>query len=113
MLILSNSRDHISISMDLQCERVVSMNKRTVELSILKTLSQGNKIPGSLHYFVEKNILGDLIESLEEEGFIEGATVIRGSYDNSVFLIYLETTKITPKGREFLEDHQDSNGNIA
>ena len=82
----------------------MATNKLKVMLNFMKEINGGN-IPKYSDYGLEKTEFYNIIDSCQKEGLIEGAAFSRGGRGNKILIAYLEDTKLTVKGEEYLDEH--------
>lgn len=75
-------------------------------LKLIKDLSEANIEPKFSDYNTDVKEFGDIVDMVQNEGYISGAKVVRGGQDNEALVIFLNTTKITIKGLQYLEDNK-------
>lgn len=75
----------------------MAINKLKVMLSFMREINDGN-IPKSADYDLSNEDLWDIVEACQDEGLIKGAT-------HAGAILFLERTKLTVKGLEYLHDH--------
>lgn len=81
----------------------MAINKLKVMLSFMRELNDGN-IPTYSDYGLEKKEFYDIIDACQDEGLIKGARFTRG-HGNEIIISFLENTKLTVKGMEYLNEH--------
>lgn len=81
----------------------MATNKLKVMLSFMRELNDGN-IPTHSDYGLEKSEFYDIIDACQDEGLIKGASFSRGK-GNEILIAFLENTKLTVKGMEYLDEH--------
>lgn len=81
----------------------MATNKLKVMLSFMRELNDGN-IPTYSDYGLEKAEFYDIVEACQDEGLIKGAKFSRGK-GNEILIAFLENTKLTVKGMEYLDEH--------
>jgi len=81
----------------------MAINKLKVMLSFMRELNDGN-IPTYSDYGLEKTEFYDIIDACQDEGLIKGASFSRGK-GNRILIAFLENTKLTVKGMEYLDSH--------
>ena len=69
----------------------------------MRELNDGN-IPTYSDYGLEKSEFYDIIDACQDEGLIKGANFSRGK-GNKILIAFLENTKLTVKGMEYLDEH--------
>ena len=75
-------------------------NKLKVMLSFMREINDGN-IPEAKDHDMGNSEFWDIIEACQDEGLIKGAKCARGG---TKCILYLENTKLTVKGLEYLND---------
>ena len=81
----------------------MATNKLKVMLSFMRELNDGN-IPSFSDYEMDKTEFYDIIDACQDEGLIKGARFSRGK-GNEILIAFLEHTKLTVKGMEYLDSH--------
>lgn len=81
----------------------MATNRLKVMLSFMRELNDGN-IPTYSDYGLEKSEFYDIIDACQDAGLIKGATFSRGN-GNEILIVFLENTKLTVKGMEYLDEH--------
>lgn len=81
----------------------MATNKLKVMLSFMREINDGN-IPSHTDYELEKTEFYDIIDACQDEGLIKGANFSRGK-GNRILIAFLENTKLTVKGLEYLDEH--------
>ncbi len=81
----------------------MATNKLKVMLSFMRELNDGN-IPAYSDYGLEKGEFYDIVDACQDEGLIKGARFSRGK-GNEILIAFLENTKLTVKGMEYLDEH--------
>ena len=81
----------------------MATNKLKVMLSFMRELNDGN-ISTHSDYGLEKSEFYDIIDACQDEGLIKGASFSRGK-GNEILIAFLENTKLTVKGMEYLDEH--------
>ena len=81
----------------------MTTNKLKVMLSFMREINDGN-IPSHTDYGLEKTEFYDIIDACQDEGLIKGANFSRGK-GNRILIAFLENTKLTVKGLEYLDEH--------
>jgi acyl CoA:acetate/3-ketoacid CoA transferase alpha subunit len=81
------------------------MNKKKIIYSILKEIEKGDSEPRAGDYEINQNEFGNLIDLMQNDGLIIGATVTRGGMGHNVQIVFLNTAKITMRGLDYLEEN--------
>jgi len=82
----------------------MAINKLEVMLNFMREINNGN-IPKHSDYELEKTEFYDIIDICQNEGLIEGATFARVGRGNKITMAFLENTKLTVKGIEYLNKY--------
>lgn len=82
---------------------MASKDKLKIMLSFMRELNDGN-IAKPEDYEIDNNEFYDIIDACQDEGLIKGAQFARGK-GNQIIIPYLENTKLTVKGMEYLHDN--------
>lgn len=83
---------------------MASKDKLKIMLSFMRELNDGN-IPHAVDYELDKDEFADIIEACQDAGYIKGASIQRAGLGNKVAMMWLEQTKLTVKGLEYLHDN--------
>ena len=78
------------------------MNKKKVIYGILSDIKKGGNLPKSTDFNLSLIEFRDLIDQIQDDDLIKGASVPRGQGDPARMVI-LDAAKITLKGLAFLE----------
>lgn len=81
----------------------MAINKLKVMLSFMREINDSN-IPSYSDYGLEKTEFYDIVEACQDEGLIKGARFSKGK-GNEIVIAFLEHTKLTVKGMEYLDEH--------
>lgn len=81
----------------------MATNKLKVMLSFMRELNDGN-VPTYSDYNLGKTEFYDIVDACQDEGLIKGARFSRGK-SNEIIIAFLENTKLTVKGMEYLDEH--------
>lgn len=81
----------------------MATNKLKVMLSFMRELNDGN-VPTYSDYNLGKTEFYDIVDACQDEGLIKGARFSRGK-GNEILIAFLENTKLTVKGMEYLDEH--------
>ena len=71
----------------------------------MKEIEKVENKPKDSDYEISKDEFGDLIEIIDNEDLIKGASVLRGGIVNHVQAVLLQSAKITMKGLDYLEEN--------
>lgn len=82
----------------------MTTDKLKVMLSFMKEISNGN-IPKHSDYGLEETEFYNIIEACQDEGLIKGDNFSKGGRGNKIIMVFLENTKLTVKGIEYLNKH--------
>ncbi len=82
----------------------MAVNKLKVMLSFMRELNDGN-IPTAEDYNIEKWEYFDIIEACQDEGLIKGAQFIESGNSSHFINCFLDGTKLTVKGMEYLNNN--------
>lgn len=82
---------------------MASKDKLKIMLSFMREINDGN-IPNAEDYDLERGEYFDIIDACQDAGYIKGARISRGK-GNKILMIFLEDTKLTVKGMEYLHDN--------
>ncbi|KUO75566.1 MAG: hypothetical protein APF81_27500 [Desulfosporosinus sp. BRH_c37] len=78
------------------------MNKKKLIYSVLREIEKGENIPKFSDFGISLIEFRDLIDQIQDDDLIKGASVPRGS-GNPDQMVLLNTAKVTLKGLEYLE----------
>jgi len=81
------------------------MEKLKLIYNILESLNNGHE-PQFNDYEVDKDTFGDVVEIMQNDGLISGATVSRGGSGNKVQIVLLNTARVEVKGLNYLKENQ-------
>ena len=73
-----------------------------VMLSVLQEISEGNPFPKASDYDIDINPYANLLESMQNEGYIRGLIVQRGGQGNKPLAVINSNVAITIKGLEYI-----------
>lgn len=82
------------------------MNKKKIIYSVLREIEQGENIPKFSDFGLSLIEFRDLIDQIQDDDLIKGASVPRGQ-GNPDRMVLLNKVKITLKGLDFLEKNSD------
>lgn len=88
----------------ISVEEVLVLDKRKLIYSILKEIDQGNE-PKANDYGIELEEFGSVVEMIQRQGLISGATVQRAGIGNKVVYAFLDRAKIELPGLDYLEEN--------
>lgn len=78
------------------------MDINTLIITVLELLNNG-KEPKFNELGVDKDTFGDVVESMQNDGLISGANVVRGGMGGKVQTVFLNYARIEIKGLKYLE----------
>jgi len=78
------------------------LKKKKIIYSILREIEKGETIPKFSDFDLSLIEFRDLIDQIQDDDFIKGASVPRGEQDNPARMVLLNTAKITLKGLDYL-----------
>ena len=78
------------------------MNKKKIIYSVLREIEKGENIPKFSDFGLSLIEFRDLIDQIQDDDLIKGASVPRGQ-GNPAQMVLLNTAKITLKGLDYLE----------
>lgn len=81
------------------------VNHRKVIFSLLKEIKENKSEPKVGDYGLETAEFGDIVDMMLDEKLITGASVSRGGRGNVALVVFLNGSKITIKGLEYLEEN--------
>ena len=81
------------------------MDKKQLIYKILEGLNNGVE-PKFNDYDVDKDTFGDVVELMQNEGLISGATVTRGGMGSKVMIVFLNHAKVEMSGLNYLEENK-------
>lgn len=84
----------------------MATNKLKVMLSFMREINDGN-IPEHTDYELGRTEFYDIVDACQDEGLIKGARFSRGK-GNEILTAFLENTKLTVKGLEYLDKHSNT-----
>ncbi|MDR3599315.1 MAG: YjcQ family protein [Desulfosporosinus sp.] len=78
------------------------MDKKQIIYSVLREIEKGETIPTCSDFNISLIEFRDLIDQIQDDDLIKGASVPRGQ-GNPARMVLLNTAKITLKGLNYLE----------
>ncbi|NCC15934.1 MAG: hypothetical protein EOM28_06235 [Clostridia bacterium] len=85
----------------------MAIDKLKVMLSFMREVNDGN-IPNASEYGIENWEYWDIVEACQDEGLIKGANFTKGGKSHQILIGFLEGTKLTVKGMEYLHNNSAS-----
>ncbi len=82
------------------------MSKKELILKILDSLNSASKVPSKEELNLNLEQYGEILEIMQQDNLIFGASVIRAGQGNTVQFAWKDNVKITIRGIEFLENNQ-------
>ena len=79
----------------------LAINQLKIVISLLREFLDGNK-PTAYDYDISGEEYWNIVESMQDEGLIKGVSVVRAGQGNKVQIGFLDDTKVTIKGIEYL-----------
>lgn len=79
------------------------MNRRKIIFSILKEIEKGEQEPKHADYDITYEQFGDIVEMMQNDKLIEGASFAKGV--GKISIVWLNTAKITMKGLDYLDEN--------
>lgn len=78
--------------------------KLKIMLSMMHEIDKGN-YPKFSDYGITVEEFGNIVDMCKNEGYIEGGAVSRGGQGNKAKVVWLEGSRLTLKGLQYLEDN--------
>ena len=81
------------------------MDKEKLIVDILEGLTNQEE-PKFYDFEIEKQTFGEIVEMIQEKGFISGASIYRECLENKVISVSLNNAKIESKGLNYIENNR-------
>ena len=81
------------------------MNKQKIIYSILREIAKGENIPKYSDFDLSLIEYRDLIDQIQDDDLIKGASVPRGSQHKPEKMVLMDNAEITSKGSAYLEKY--------
>ena len=81
------------------------LNKKKIIYSILSEIEKGENLPKFSDFALSLIEFRDLIDQIQDDDLIKGASVPRGEQGNPTRMVILDTAEVTLKGLDYLAKH--------
>ena len=84
------------------------MSKKELILKVLDSLNSASKVPSKEELGLDKEQYGEILEIMQHDNLIFGATITRSGQGNPVQFAWTDNVKITIRGIDYLEKNKTS-----